>query len=96
MGDLSFIIYLEVPDEIREEKSKLNARRSIVSNVELKKGTIITEENIICKRPGTGISPEFWDQVVGSKVLTSLQADHVLEWQDLYKPFISTLLNKSA
>ena len=52
-------------------------------------GKIISVKDLTCNRPGTGITPEYWDQVVGSKVLKSLQADHVLEWQDLYKPITS-------
>ena len=45
------------------------ARKSIVARKEIKKGDIFTEENITTKRPGTGISPRRWNEVIG-KVAT--------------------------
>ena len=44
----------------------INARKSIVANQTIKKGDILTEENIVVKRPGSGISPMNWDEVIGS------------------------------
>lgn len=42
------------------------ARRSIVAKCDIKKGTIFTEDNLIVKRPGTGISPMKWDEIIGT------------------------------
>ena len=39
------------------------------------KGQIITDESIIAKRPGEGISPVHWDQVVGRKMLVTIEDD---------------------
>ena len=56
---------LKIPS--RSEKSNMiNARKSIVANQTIKKGDILTEENIVVKRPGNGISPMNWDEVIGS------------------------------
>ena len=56
---------LKIPS--RSEKSNMiNARKSIVANQMIKKGDILTEENIVVKRPGNGISPMNWDEVIGS------------------------------
>lgn len=44
-------------------------RKSIVANTDIKIGDIFTEENIAAMRPGTGISPMKWDEVIGSKSL---------------------------
>ena len=53
---------------IKEEKiSRDNARRSIVAKFNLNKGEELTKDNIIYKRPGTGISPIYWDEVLGKK-----------------------------
>jgi len=52
-----------------EGKSKLNARRSLVSKKEIKKGELLTENNIICKRPGTGISSSKYYEIIGQKRL---------------------------
>ena len=44
-------------------------RKSIVANENIAKGSIFTEENIVAMRPGTGISPMKWDEVIGTKSL---------------------------
>ncbi len=49
-----------------EKPNMINARKSIVANQTIKKGDILTEENIVVKRPGSGISPMNWDEVIGS------------------------------
>ena len=66
-----------------EEISRLNARRSIVAACDLKKGDILTEKNLITKRPGTGISPTDWDVVIGKKIMRDLNADSILKWSDI-------------
>ena len=48
----------------------------------LKKGHIIKEENITYKRPGTGISPLHWDEVIEGSWKVDLSADHILDWSD--------------
>ena len=42
------------------------ARKSIVANCSIKKGELLTEDNLTIKRPANGISPMRWDEVVGS------------------------------
>lgn len=49
-----------------ETKNIAIARKSIVAGRDIKKGEILTEENLDVKRPGTGISPMEWDNVVGT------------------------------
>ena len=66
-----------------EKISRLNARRSIVTKRNIEAGSILTEGDIINKRPGTGISPLHWDEVIGMKVKNSLDDDHILQWDDL-------------
>ncbi len=41
-------------------------RKSIVSKTKIKKGDILSEENLAVKRPGKGLSPMSWDEVIGS------------------------------
>ena len=69
----------------QEELSILNARRSIVLSKHIKAGEEIQEENITYKRPGTGISPSHWDEVIGKKVKKYLEEDHILMWDDIKK-----------
>ena len=42
------------------------ARKSIVAACPIKKGELLTEDNITVKRPGTGISPMRWNEVIGT------------------------------
>lgn len=56
------------------------ARRSLVLTRDMARGEIIRVEDIIPKRPGTGISPEFCEIVVGRKVTKDLKEDTILTW----------------
>jgi len=66
-----------------EKISRKNARRSIVTTKKIEKNTVLNGELITYKRPGTGISPLYWDKVVGKKVINDLDDDHILQWHDI-------------
>jgi N-acetylneuraminate synthase len=66
-----------------EAMAREHARRSIVVDRPMKVGQTITADDITYKRPGHGVSPLFWDQVVGRTVSRDLDEDHVLRWEDL-------------
>ena len=68
-----------------EEISRLNARRSIVLNRDVPENYNLMEDDLTYKRPGTGISPLYWDEVIGSKTLRKLEFDHILQWSDITK-----------
>lgn len=63
-----------------EKKSRENARRSIVANVNIPKGTYITEEMLTFKRPGNGISPSQIADIVGKMARTDIKEDSLLSW----------------
>ncbi len=67
-----------------ERISRLNARRSIVAIKNIKKGTMLSKSDLICKRPGTGISPIFWYKIIGKKVKKNIKSDKLISWSDLY------------
>lgn len=56
------------------------ARRSLVLTRSMKAGEKITENDIMPKRPGTGISPKYTDIVLGREVKRDLEEDTVLTW----------------
>ena len=56
---------VKAPDAA-ELKNIAVARKSIVARVPIHKGELFTEDNLTVKRPGTGLSPMLWDQVVGT------------------------------
>ena len=66
-----------------EEISRLNARRSLVLTRNVDAGHVLDEADVTYKRPGTGISPLHWDDVIGRRVTTVLEEDHLLEWRNL-------------
>lgn len=55
------------------------ARKSIVAAKDIKKGEILTEENLLVKRPGNGISPMLWDSVVGQIAPRDFHPDELIE-----------------
>lgn len=64
-----------------EQISRLNARRSIVLKNNLSAGQKIEEKDLTYKRPGTGISPLYWDEIIGKKVKKDLKKDSILDWK---------------
>ena len=54
------------------------ARKSIVAKTKIKKGDILRENNITVKRPGGGISPMKWDNVVGTKATKDYSEDELI------------------
>lgn len=56
------------------------ARRSLVLTRDMKEGEVIRQEDIMPKRPGTGISPVYTDIVIGRKVKSDLKEDTILTW----------------
>lgn len=63
------------PSEI---KNKAVARKSIVAKQKIRKGDILTEANITVKRPGTGISPMSWFDVLGTKAVKDFEEDEMI------------------
>jgi N,N'-diacetyllegionaminate synthase len=62
-----------------ELKNKDIARKSIVAKREIKKGEIFTEDNITVKRPGNGISPMRWYEVLGKVASRDYKEDELIE-----------------
>lgn len=56
-------------------------RRSLVLTRDMKAGEVIAKEDLMPKRPGTGISPEYEDIIVGRKVTCDLAEDTILTWE---------------
>ena len=50
-----------------ERPNIIVARKSIVAKRDIKQGEVFTEENITTKRPGNGVSPMKWYEVLGTK-----------------------------
>ncbi len=68
---------------ISEHKSRLNARRSLYAKSNIKKGQIISMNNIIAKRPASGISPSRIEKVIGKKTTRNIKKDDLIKLKDL-------------
>lgn len=62
-----------------ERKNIAIARKSIVAARDIKKGELLTEENLTVKRPGTGISPMRWEEVIGTKAIRDFNEEDLIE-----------------
>ena len=54
-------------------------RKSIVAAKDIRTGELFTEENLTTKRPGTGISPMKWSDVIGMKANRDYSKDELIE-----------------
>jgi N,N'-diacetyllegionaminate synthase len=61
-----------------ESKNKPIARKSILAGKAIKKGDILTQENLAVKRPGDGISPMRWDEVIGTVATQDYEKDELI------------------
>lgn len=62
-----------------ERKNITIARKSIVAKKKIKEGEVFTEDNITTKRPGYGISPMRWFEVLGTKAIRDFEEDELIE-----------------
>lgn len=64
-----------------ERVPRREARRSLVLTRDMKAGETIRAEDLMPKRPGTGISPQFTDIVIGRKLISDQPEDTILTWE---------------
>lgn len=63
-----------------QEKKSLQFRRSLYIVEDLKKGDILTEKNVRSIRPGLGLSPKYYDVVLGKRVKCDVKRGTGLSW----------------
>ena len=66
-----------------ELEIKKVARKSIVLNRDVKKGTMLQREMLSIKRPGTGIPPKFINDIIGKEIIEDLKSGTVVLWENL-------------
>lgn len=63
----------------KSEMSNMNyVRQSIVAKIDIKKGDVLDQNNLTIKRPGNGISPMRWDEIVGSIAFKNYKKDELI------------------
>lgn len=62
-----------------EIKNLVIVRKSIVASRKIKKGEEFGEDNLTCKRPGDGVSPMRWKEIVGQSAGKDFEEDEMIE-----------------
>ncbi|WP_333887966.1 N-acetylneuraminate synthase [Sphingobacterium siyangense] len=62
-----------------EQKNIAIARKSIVAATSISKGDVLSEKNLAVKRPGNGISPMRWDEIIGKIAIRNFDEDDLIE-----------------
>lgn len=69
---------VKAPSE--SEKANISVvRKSIIASKKIKAGEILTNENLTTKRPGTGINPMRWNEIIGKKAVRDFEEDELIE-----------------
>jgi N,N'-diacetyllegionaminate synthase len=61
-----------------EARNRSVGRKSLVAKCEIKAGEVFSEHNVTVKRPGTGISPMRWDDVIGQISSRNFHVDELI------------------
>jgi N-acetylneuraminate synthase/N,N'-diacetyllegionaminate synthase len=59
------------------------ARKSIVAAKDIPAGTTITEDMLTTKRPGSGILPRYWNDIIGCRARVAIPGNSLLQWDQL-------------
>ena len=68
----------KVPSSI-EINNSLLVRKSIVASKSIKKGDLFSKANLTTKRPGHGISPMLWHNIIGRKASKNYKMDEFID-----------------
>jgi len=73
---------IKVPTDAEKENIKI-ARKSLVAKRDIKAGESLNEDAIAIKRPGTGISPKYFQDILGKHTQSNIGRDQILNWSGL-------------
>lgn len=62
-----------------ERKNIFIVRKSIVAKYDILEGEVFTNSNLTTKRPGNGVSPMSWNEIIGQKAKKNFRADELIE-----------------
>lgn len=69
--------FVKTPSE-REKKNITIARKSVVAKKKISKGELFSDENLAAKRPGSGISPMKWYEIIGTQAIKDYEKDDLI------------------
>ena len=67
----------------KEASQRKVHRRSIVADKDILRGEIFNEDNLTIKRPGIGIKPKHWYEILGKKSKVDVKKEQLLKWEDI-------------
>jgi N,N'-diacetyllegionaminate synthase len=62
-----------------ELKNRAVARKSVVAARDIRQGELLTAENLTTKRPGTGVDPMRWNELLGTRAVRDFREDELIE-----------------
>ena len=78
------LIGIEPEKNIKNEALAIkNARRSLYFSKAMRASHKISEDDLICLRPGTGVSPIEWDNILGKQLSRDVKQNQKLSWADI-------------
>ena len=83
-AELALGRYHKKPNKLELQNKKFS-RRSIYTSQIIKKGDVFTENNLITKRPMSGISSIHWDKFINKKAKKNLKKNHKIQFRDAYE-----------
>ena len=60
--------------------SRQMVRRSVAARCDIKKGDVLNRENLKLVRPGTGLHPRFYEQLLGKRAVRNLEKEDLITW----------------
>jgi len=69
----------------RELIERIWSRKSVVARKSIKKGDVLGEEMLATKRPATGISPKYYQELIGKKAKHNIMEDTIIKPEDIEK-----------
>lgn len=68
---------------VAENKIKKVARKSVVAKIDIPKNTILTEDMLAIKRPGSGIEPKYYNHLISKQTTTDIKRNTLIKWNQL-------------
>ena len=68
----------KIPHPVEQDCIRV-ARKSLVARYDLPREHLLTERDLLAKRPGTGVSPALLEQIIGKRLKQALKQDMILQ-----------------
>mgnify|MGYP001286988808 CR=1 FL=1 len=78
-----FLPFLKVLPRPEEREMAEKGRRSLHARVDISKGSVVTDDMLVVKRPGLGIAPVLREHVIGRKAARLIEQDEWITWDAL-------------